>query len=96
VAATPAAAATPAPAPAPGSVSSVTLQYNGLSEQLRLVNNRVSLPAIKEAFSLAVVKLDGVLEPCDQLGYTAAEFAPGQVVAVSGTPVAGAPCGWCR
>lgn len=69
--------------------NSVILHYNGLEEKLRLVNNKVQLSAVKDAFNLKTIKLDGRLEPADQLGFTVAEFKPGQTVQVSGSPSAG-------
>jgi hypothetical protein len=45
--------------------------------------------AVKEAFNLKTVQLDGQLEPVDQLGFTVAEYSPGQTIVVSGSPVAG-------
>lgn len=124
---------------APHLGDSVVLTCNGREERLRLINNKISVNAVKEAFNLKSVQLDGQLEPVDQvcclwaiahmccvrakkqplglscsvclhlrhvvsavprllamlaflqLGYTVAEFAPGQTVAVTGLPVAG---GW--
>jgi hypothetical protein len=68
--------------------SSVTLKFNGKEQKLRLINNKIHVNAVKEAFNLKSVQLDGQLEPVDQLGFTVTEFSPGQVVNVSGSPLA--------
>lgn len=69
--------------------NNVTLVFNGKEEKLRLINNKIQLNAVKEAFNLKTVQLDGQLEPVDQLGFTVNEYRPGQTVLVSGSPVAG-------
>jgi hypothetical protein len=68
--------------------SNVTLNYNGKEEKLRLINKKIQMNAVKEAFNLKTVQLDGQLEPVDQLGFTVAEYSPGQTIVVSGSPVA--------
>lgn len=67
----------------------MTLSFNGKEEKLRLINNKIQVGAVKEAFNLSTVQLDGQLEPVDQLGFTVAEFKPGQTVMVSGSPTTG-------
>ena len=69
--------------------NSVTLNFNGKEEKLRLINNKVHVAAVKEAFNLKTVQLNGQLEPVDQLGFTVAEYAPGQTIMISGSPIAG-------
>lgn len=67
----------------------MTLNFNGKEEKLRLVNNKIHVAAVKDAFNLKSVQLDGQLEPVDQLGFTVAEYTPGQTITVSGSPLAG-------
>jgi hypothetical protein len=66
--------------------NSVVLNFNGKEERIRLINNKIQLSTIKDAFNLRSVQLNGLTEPVDQLGFTVAEFSPGQVVSVSGSP----------
>jgi hypothetical protein len=68
--------------------NSITLNFNGKQERLRLINGKIQLNAVKDAFNLKSVQLDGQLEPVDQLGFTVAEYEPGQTILVSGSPVA--------
>lgn len=75
--------------------NSITLNFNGKEEKLRLINGKIQLNAVKDAFNLQTVQLDGQLEPADQLGFTVAEYKPGQTILVSGSPVAGER-GSCR
>jgi hypothetical protein len=72
--------------------NSITLDFNGKTEKLRLVNGKIQLSAVKDAFNLKTVQLDGQLEPVDQLGFTVADYKPGQTIMVSGSPVAGKEC----
>lgn len=67
----------------------VVLNFNGKEEKIRLINNKIQLSAVKDAFNLRTVQLNGLTEPMDQLGFTVAEFSPGQVVNVSGSPTTG-------
>jgi hypothetical protein len=76
-------------AASPATDSNVTLNFNGKEEKLRLINKKIQMNAVKEAFNLKTVQLNGQLEPVDQLGFTVAEYSPGQTIMVSGSPVAG-------
>jgi hypothetical protein len=66
--------------------NSVVLNFNGKEEKIRLINNKIQISAVKDAFNLRTVQLNGLTEPIDQLGFTVAEFSPGTVVNISGSP----------
>lgn len=70
--------------------NSVVLNFNGKEEKIRLINNKIQISAVKDAFNLRTVQLNGLTEPIDQLGFTVAEFSPGTVVNISGSPTTGA------
>jgi hypothetical protein len=75
--------------PAVATDNSVVLNFNGKEEKIRLINNQIQISAVKDAFNLRTVQLNGLTEPVDQLGYTVAEFSPGTVITVSGAPTTG-------
>ncbi|WIA30197.1 hypothetical protein OEZ86_000289 [Tetradesmus obliquus] len=64
----------------------VHLDCEGRVEKLTLVNRRIQLRAVKEAFGLSSVRINGRLEPTDDEGYTITKFNPQTTLAISGQP----------
>jgi hypothetical protein len=64
----------------------VHLECEGRIEKLTLVNRRIQLRAVKEAFGLSTVRINGRLEPTDDEGYTVTKFNPQTTLAVTGQP----------
>ena len=71
--------------------STVTLQYGALTERTTLVDGKVHIPTVKEAFELRVAKINGVLEPADSQGFTHVKFSSGDTLSISGTPAEAIP-----
>jgi hypothetical protein len=67
----------------------VHLECEGRIEKLTLVNRRIQLRAVKEAFGLSTVRINGRLEPTDDEGYTVTKFNPQTTLAVTGQPTTG-------
>ncbi len=65
--------------------STVTLKYGELTETIPLFGGRLHIPTIKDAFTLRVPRIDGVLAPVDSQGFTHAIFKPGDTLNISGT-----------
>ena len=66
--------------------STVTLQFGALTEIIPLFDGRVHIPTIKDTFELRVAKINGVLEPANNQGFTHAKFDSGDTLDISGTP----------
>ncbi|DBA95781.1 TPA: hypothetical protein ACH3X1_001334 [Trebouxia sp. C0004] len=62
----------------------VTLKYGDLIETIPLFEGRLHIPTIKDAFTLHVARIDGVLAPVDSQGFTYAIFKPGDTLNISG------------
>jgi hypothetical protein len=67
----------------------VHLECEGRVEKLTLVNRRIQLRAVKEAFGLSSVRINGRLEPTDDEGYTVTKFNPQTTIAITGQPTTG-------
>ena len=65
--------------------STVTLKFGELIETIPLFEGRLHIPTIKDAFTLRVPRIDGVLAPVDSQGFTHAIFKPGDTLNISGT-----------
>jgi len=65
--------------------STVTLKYGDLTETIPLFEGRLHIPTIKDAFTLRVARIDGILAPVDSQGFTYAMFKPGDTLKISGT-----------
>ena len=70
--------------------STVTLKYGDFIETIPLFDGRLHIPTIKDAFTLRVARIDGVLAPVDNQGFTHAIFKPGDTLNISGTSAEGA------
>ena len=66
--------------------SFVTLKFGNRTEETNLMEGRVHIPTIKDAFALCVVNINGELVPCNHKGFTHASFNPGDILIISGTP----------
>jgi hypothetical protein len=77
------------PAPTDTLENVVHLECEGRVEKLTLVNRRIQLRAVKEAFGLSTVRINGRLEPTDDEGYTVTKFNPQTTLAVTGQPTTG-------
>lgn len=64
----------------------VNIEYDGRREKLTLYRNRINLAAVKEAFGLQTVKVNGRIEPVDAEGFTLTKYSPHGTVTISGTP----------
>ena len=65
--------------------SNVTSKDGDLTETIPLIEGRLHIPTIQNAFTLRVVKIDGALAPVDSQGFTYAIFKPGDTLNISGT-----------
>ena len=65
--------------------ATVTLKYRDFTEIIPLFEGRLNIPTIKDAFTLRVARIDGVLAPVDSQGFTHAIFKPGDTLSISGT-----------
>ena len=65
--------------------STVALKYGNMVETIPLFEGRLHMPTIKDAFTLRVARIDGVLVPVDSQGFTHAIFKPGDTLNISGT-----------
>ena len=65
--------------------SNVTLTYGDLTETIPLFEGRLHIPTIKDAFTLRVERIDGILAPVDSQGFTHAIFKPGVTLNISGS-----------
>ena len=59
--------------------STVTLKFGELTETIPLFEGRLHIPTIKDAFTLRVPRIDGVLAPVDSQGFSS------EVAAMPGT-----------
>ncbi|DBB05080.1 TPA: hypothetical protein ACH3X3_010344 [Trebouxia sp. C0006] len=66
--------------------SNVTSKDGDLTETIPLIEGRLHIPTVQNAFTLRVVKIDGALAPVDSQGFTYAIFKPGDTLNISGTP----------
>ena len=62
----------------------MTLAYGEPTENVPLLEGRLHIPTIKDAFTLRVPRIDGVLAPVDSQGFTHATFKPGDTLNISG------------
>lgn len=86
---------TPPPSHADTLENVVHLDCEGRVEKLTLVNRRIQLRAVKEAFGLSSVRINGRLEPTDDEGYTITKFNPQTTLAISGQPSTGDEAARC-
>ena len=63
----------------------MTLRCRDLTEAIPLFEGRLHMPTIKDAFTVRVARIDGVLPPADSQGFTHATFKPGDTLNISGT-----------
>lgn len=62
----------------------MNLECGGRTEQLTLINRKVHVKAIKEAFGLSTVKINGRIEPMDDDGFTLTKFSPQATLTITG------------
>ncbi|KAL3140466.1 hypothetical protein ABBQ38_004725 [Trebouxia sp. C0009 RCD-2024] len=64
----------------------VKLKYGDNERSIRLVNDQLHIPTIKDMFGLSSVDVDGVAEPADDRGFTFATYLSGSTLHISGSP----------
>lgn len=67
----------------------VKLDFDGRQEKISLFDGRIQLSAVKEAFGLSTVKINGRIEPVNDKGFTMTRFPPQSTVQVTGQPTSG-------
>lgn len=70
----------------------VKLDYDGRQERISLFDGRIQLSAVKEAFGLSTVKINGRIEPVNDKGFTMTRFPPQSTVKVTGQPTSEMAC----
>ena len=63
----------------------MTSKYGDLTETIPLFEGRFHIPTIKDAFTVRVARVNGVLAAVDSQGFTYATFKPGDTLNISGT-----------
>ena len=61
----------------------ITLSYEGRKTKLTLVGRKIQVAAVKEAFQLQGLALNGCIEPVDGNGFTYRTYKPSDTVEVT-------------
>lgn len=62
----------------------MNIEFEGCEERLTIYDGRIHLPALKETFGLATVKINGRIEPVDEREFTITRYSPHTTVRITG------------